>query len=72
MLNDKELKDILKENNLSSGQMIEVLIRYIYDMKKQITQIREPDNMISILRMFNMYDFAFKYYGELYKWNFEN
>ena len=66
-MSDEELKKMIVKRELSDIEIIEVLQRYISDMKGTNVIVRRPSNLHSLTLMNMMYDSACKYYYDLFK-----
>lgn len=71
MLEDKELKMLLRKSEMTDREQLSVIERYIFDKKKRQVDIRRPNNMLAVQLMAKAYESAFNYYLELFNHNLE-
>ncbi len=65
MLEDKELKRLLRKSEMTDREQLDVISRYIYDKKKRdVGEIKRPTNIVAIQLMAKAYESAFNYYLE--------
>ena len=68
MLTDIELKNIINKSNLTDMEMLEIIRRYIYDMKNtDIGTINQPIDFHSLPLMDIAYSTACMYYFNKFK-----
>jgi len=71
MLDDKELKYLLRKSEMTDREQLSVIERYIFDKKKREVEIRRPNTMMALHLMHNAYECAFNYYLGVFNHNLE-
>lgn len=72
MLDDKELKYLLRKSEMTDREQLDVISRYIFDKKKKdVGEIRRPNNILAVQLMVQAYDAAFSYYLGVFNHNLE-
>lgn len=67
MLNDEDLKSLINQDGLQPPHKIEVIQRYIFDLKGEEKQINIPRDMINVMLMEQGYHIAREYYLNKFK-----
>lgn len=62
MIDNKTLYEILDKDNLTDVEMIEVLIRYIFDRKNVEIKINRPIDLYNVQLVNIMYNCALSWY----------
>ena len=71
MLDDKELKYLLRKSEMTDREQLSVIERYIFDNNKREVEIRRPNTMMALHLIHNSYECAFNYYLGVFNHNLE-
>jgi hypothetical protein len=68
MITDNQIKEILSQREPDAHDMIKVIIRYIFDLKKEeidFNMVNIPNDFFQIKICYHMFNFAKNYYGKI-------
>lgn len=63
MINDQQIKDIINSPQISDINSLEIIQRYIFDMKGIEVSINRPNNMLQLQLMNIGFEVACNFYG---------
>jgi len=69
MINDEDIKSLIQIAELQPPNKIEVIQRYIFDLKEKQVNINIPRDMINQMLMEQAYNIAKEYYLDKFKEN---